>query len=107
MFITILEVSKLVLHTGWMNALCTILEVSKLVLHTGEVLCSHMKNTQHHTGGKQASPPYWSGDHMSHDAVPQVPLRHCPKPGLGGWDKFVVWASGLIVAGYGSSLRSV
>ena len=49
MFITILEVSKLVLHTGWMNALCTILEVSKLVLHTGEVLCSHMKHPA----------PYW------------------------------------------------
>ena len=49
MFITILEVSKLVLHTGWMNALCTILEVSKLVLHTGEVLCSHLKHLA----------PYW------------------------------------------------
>ena len=30
--------------------------------------------------------------HMSLDAVQQVPLRHCPKPGLGGWEK-KVWAS--------------
>ena len=37
MFITILEVSELFLHTGRMNTLSTILEVIKLILHTGEV----------------------------------------------------------------------
>ena len=32
---------------------------------------------------------------MTSDAVQQVPLRHCPKPGLGGWEK--VWADGLLL----------